>query len=397
MSMVRLVGGSEVETVRTVAPRRLLRRGPVLLRRPARAALPGDGPRGHRLPVPRPARRAVRRGVPRSGTRWRCTCSRACSSGQRNSAELVGQRERLLALGKLTAGPHPRAEQPGGRRGVARRRALRDRFAGMRHKLAMLADGKLDGEVLRSLTGAAGGVRRPDRRRRATCPRWSAPTGRTRSASGSRTTTSPSPGSSPGSSSRPGSGPSDLDRVADAVAPAFLEPALRWLAYTVETETLLVEIADSTGRISALVDAAKQYSQMDRMPHQPTDLHAGLDATLVMLGGKIAPGVTVVKEYDRDAAAGARVRRRAQPGVDQPDRQRPRRDGRRGHADPADRPGRRLRAGRDRRHRPGHPRGAARAGCSSRSSPPSRSGRAPASGSTSPGGSWSSGTAATCG
>jgi signal transduction histidine kinase len=62
---------------------------------------------------------------------------------------------------------------------------------------------------------------------------------------------------------------------------------------------LLVEIADSTSRISSLVDAAKQYSQMDRTPHQPTDLHAGLDATLVMLGGKIRDGVTVVKDYDR--------------------------------------------------------------------------------------------------
>ena len=38
---------------------------------------------------------------------------------------------------------------------------------------------------------------------------------------------------------------------------------------------------------------------MDRTAHQATDLHAGLDATLVMLGGKIAPGVTVVKDYDR--------------------------------------------------------------------------------------------------
>ncbi len=71
------------------------------------------------------------------------------------------------------------------------------------------------------------------------------------------------------------------------------------MADTVETETLLAEIAESTGRISNLVNAAKQYSQMDRSPHQQTDLHAGLDATLVMLSAKIPPGVTVVKEYDR--------------------------------------------------------------------------------------------------
>jgi signal transduction histidine kinase len=62
---------------------------------------------------------------------------------------------------------------------------------------------------------------------------------------------------------------------------------------------LLQEIQDSTSRISGLVDAARQYSQLDRAPHQDTDLHAGLDATLVMLGAKIPSGVTVVKEYDR--------------------------------------------------------------------------------------------------
>jgi signal transduction histidine kinase len=83
------------------------------------------------------------------------------------------------------------------------------------------------------------------------------------------------------------------------VEPAALEPALRWLAYAVETESLLAEIADSTGRISGLVDAARQYSQLDRAPYQPTDLHAGLDATLVMLSAKTPPGVRVVKDYDR--------------------------------------------------------------------------------------------------
>ena len=48
----------------------------------------------------------------------------------------------------------------------------------------------------------------------------------------------------------------DLGCVADAPAPSHLEPALRWLASTVEVETPLLEIADSTSRISALLDAA---------------------------------------------------------------------------------------------------------------------------------------------
>jgi signal transduction histidine kinase len=58
------------------------------------------------------------------------------------------------------------------------------------------------------------------------------------------------------------------------------------------------EIEDSTNRISTLVTAAKQYSQMDRAPHQVLDVHELLDSTLVMLSGKLG-NVQVVKDYDR--------------------------------------------------------------------------------------------------
>ena len=50
------------------------------------------------------------------------------------------------------------------------------------------------------------------------------------------------------------------------------------------------EITDSTTRISTLVDAAKQYSQMDRSPHQTVDLHDLLDSTLVMLAAQDPAG-----------------------------------------------------------------------------------------------------------
>ncbi len=58
------------------------------------------------------------------------------------------------------------------------------------------------------------------------------------------------------------------------------------------------EIADSTTRVSTLVGAAKQYSQMDRAPYRTTDLHELLDSTLIMLGRKIGD-IRVVKDYDR--------------------------------------------------------------------------------------------------
>jgi signal transduction histidine kinase len=75
------------------------------------------------------------------------------------------------------------------------------------------------------------------------------------------------------------------------------------LNYTVETELLMNEIEDSTTRVSTLVTAAKQYSQMDRAPFQTVDVHELLDSTLVMLATKIGDKVTVVKDYDRSLPA----------------------------------------------------------------------------------------------
>jgi signal transduction histidine kinase len=91
----------------------------------------------------------------------------------------------------------------------------------------------------------------------------------------------------------------DLEKVEVAAGAESLAGALRWLAYTVETESLLREITDSTSRITALVGAAKQYSQLDRAPYQWIDVHEGLKATLTMFTGKLGEGVRVVKDLDR--------------------------------------------------------------------------------------------------
>ena len=80
--------------------------------------------------------------------------------------------------------------------------------------------------------------------------------------------------------------------------PAGLNPVIRWLATTAETELLLTEITDATTRISTLVDHAKQYSQLDRAPFDIADVHDLLESTLAMMSHRLGPAVSVERDFD---------------------------------------------------------------------------------------------------
>ena len=92
-----------------------------------------------------------------------------------------------------------------------------------------------------------------------------------------------------------GADPAWCQRVADAVGPAALDPAMQWVSSSLSAAALLAEVRESTQRVSNLVAAVRSYSQLDRASVQRTDVTEGLQSTLTVLAHKLA-GITVVRE-----------------------------------------------------------------------------------------------------
>ena len=90
-----------------------------------------------------------------------------------------------------------------------------------------------------------------------------------------------------------------LERVAAAVPAPALPRAVGLAATTWDAGSLLDEVSEAARRISALIGKAREYSQMDRSPLQQVDVHDGLESTLTMLKHKLETGIEVVRDYDR--------------------------------------------------------------------------------------------------
>jgi len=217
--------------------------------------------------------------------------------GMRNTQVLIGERQRLAALGSLTSGLMHELNNPAAAI-VRATAALRERVAGMRHKLALLADGHIAPDRLRALTH----IIEPIIERAAKAPELTPMQASDREDElgdwldehgvGAAWDLAPIFAAA-------GLDIECLSEVAEAVGSELLDQALRWLGYTLETEQLMTDIEDAGTRVSTLVGAAKQYSQLDRASHQWIDVHEGLKSTLVMLGHKIGTGIRVVKDLDR--------------------------------------------------------------------------------------------------
>jgi signal transduction histidine kinase len=233
--------------------------------------------------------------------------------GTDRTRRIIDNREKLLALGRLSAGLTHQLNNPAG--AIARAVAdLRDRVAGMRHKLAMLADGTVTPEALSGLVQLQQGV--AEQVAKSASQTLSAmETADREDALGEWLEDH---GIDGGWDIAPtfvegGIDTDWLERISaaiDELESTSLEEAIRWINYTIESELLISQIGEASKRISALVADAKQYSQLDRAPFQVADIHELLRSTLAMFADRLTKdgskgtgndgrAIKVVKDFDQ--------------------------------------------------------------------------------------------------
>lgn len=90
-----------------------------------------------------------------------------------------------------------------------------------------------------------------------------------------------------------------LEDLVSQIGDEVLGDALTRIASLLTIAKLVSEIEISTRRISDLVQAIKQYSYMDQAAMKDVDLHQGIENTLTILQHQLKGGIKVVREYDQ--------------------------------------------------------------------------------------------------
>jgi len=88
-----------------------------------------------------------------------------------------------------------------------------------------------------------------------------------------------------------------LEKLGAKFRGEVLSQILARVVSSVGAERLTREIEASTGRISELVRAIKEYTYMDQAPEQEVDVHRGIESTLTMLKFRLKQGVQVKRDF----------------------------------------------------------------------------------------------------
>ena len=92
--------------------------------------------------------------------------------------------------------------------------------------------------------------------------------------------------------------PAHLEPAAAAFPGADLGVVAAWVASGSEVHALVDEVGTGARRISEIVKAVKDYSYMDQAPVQQVDVTVGLDNTLVILRPKLKSGIEIERDYE---------------------------------------------------------------------------------------------------
>lgn len=92
----------------------------------------------------------------------------------------------------------------------------------------------------------------------------------------------------------------DAESLESLKESAFFELSIQWLGAGCVMTELLIEVQETTSRLSQIVKAMKAYTYLDQAPLLEVDVHEGLENTLVIMQHKLKKGVTVKREYTKD-------------------------------------------------------------------------------------------------
>jgi signal transduction histidine kinase len=94
--------------------------------------------------------------------------------------------------------------------------------------------------------------------------------------------------------------PDDVLAISKHIPKEFLTPVFNWINNLLVTEKMVKDIGESARRIGELVNSVKNYTHMDQgQDKQYADIHKGIRNTLTMLGYKFKKGnITLVEDFD---------------------------------------------------------------------------------------------------